>query len=365
MKVLISVTKAELGGAQSFVANLAKGLRNRGESVFLAFGPEGNYLPDFCKENDLSFFKMDFLRRSASPLVNFKAFWKSLSFFKDDKFDLVHLNSSNTLFLALAIKLVSSKTKIVFTFHGLSFLDSNSKVSTTKRYLYWLFFKFFSFFIDKAVFVSKINLEYALKAKLVKNGIAIYNGIKLRKEDLFLREDAIERLGIESGFLIANIGRLAFPKNQAFLINIFSEIKKIKPSAKLIFIGTGPDSDNLKVLASKVDFSDDVIFLGEKREAWRFLKAFDLFVLPSFYEGLSLSLIEALKADIPAIASDVGGNCEVIGVENCFQLDNQKDFLSKFEKVCVYHKESSSRESFDFDSMLDKYLNLYKELCQK
>jgi Glycosyltransferase len=90
-----------------------------------------------------------------------------------------------------------------------------------------------------------------------------------------------------------------------------------------------------KLIAEK-KLSDKIFLLGSLANAARYDQGFDLFVQTSRYEGLSIALIEALFADLPIITTDVGGNRETIeNEEEIYQLDNQNEFLEKFEQILV------------------------------
>lgn len=106
----------------------------------------------------------------------------------------------------------------------------------------------------------------------------------------------------ESTYVIGNVGRLHFQKNQAFAINVFREYLKLNPDSRLILIGQGEDE---KVLKSKAaDISDKVIFTGVQSDIQGWLSAFDLFLFPSLFEGLSISAMEAQGNGVPAFASE-------------------------------------------------------------
>jgi glycosyltransferase involved in cell wall biosynthesis len=211
--------------------------------------------------------------------------------------------------------------------------------------------------------VSKYNLVEATKQKIIKDGIVIYNGLDIN-QDYFLnrsqaREDLGELIGVNlSGYyVIGSIGRLATQKNYNFIINSWPAIKKVKANAKLIIIGEGPERERYKILIEKMKAKSDIFLPGEMNNASRLLRGLDLFVLPSVYEGLSISLIEAGFSDISILASDVGGNREIIGAENCFILNNEESLINKLNNNLVTHMEQSS---FSANSMVKKYKEVYE-----
>ncbi len=369
-EILIIVTKGEVGGAQAFVFNLAQGLKQDGFNITVGFG-QGDNLKHKLNKSGISFVNFKYLRRTHNPFKNLFFIWELYKFCSQNKFDIVHFNSSNSLVGALGAKLSKNKPKIIFTAHGLSMLDKNYKARSLLKTIYYLFFKFFFLFVDRVVFVSKKNMESAKSIKLVKKSDVAFNGLDNNDLNFLDRREArnflANLLGIKisnNDLLIGSIGRLAYPKNYEFLIKIFSDIKKVHPSIKLIIIGDGPNRKKYKKLIKKYNLEENIYLAGEISEASRYLKAFDLFVLPSIYEGLSITLIESLFAKVPMLVSDVGGNKEIVSNENCrYKLNNKKEFLEKMNYILKNkNKFACSNEfvsQFELERMIEAYKRIY------
>jgi glycosyltransferase involved in cell wall biosynthesis len=358
MKILIVITHGKIGGTTNFVFWLAKGLKEKGIDVKVGFG-EGEYLKEKLEKEKIDYVNFKWLKRTHNPLANLFFIFEIKNFLKKEKFDVVHFNSTNTLFGTIGAKL--TKTKTVFTFHGLSILDPYYKKHLLLKPIYWFVFKFLLLFVDVPVFVSKDNLEYARKIKLTKKGVVIYNGIP--EPDFFDREKAINffeeklKIDLKDKFIIGSIGRLDYPKNYEFLISIFPKILKIKEKAICMIIGDGPERKKLENLIKNLNLEDKVFLLGEIKNASQYLKGFDLFILPSRYEGLSITLIEALFAEIPIIASDVGGNKEIIDQENVYKLNDEKELLEKI--LNSKPSDKSLKENFKIETTINNYLKVY------
>jgi glycosyltransferase involved in cell wall biosynthesis len=359
MKTLIVITHGNVGGATNFVFWLAKGLKEKGGEVKVGFG-EGEYLKEKLEKEKIDFVNFKWLKRTHNPLSNLFFIFEIKKFLDKEKFDVCHFNSTNALFGAIGAKISKSKPKTVFTIHGLSILDPSYKKNLWLKPIYWLIFKFLLSFVDVPVFVSNKNLEDAKKLKLVKDGVVIYNGIL---EPEFLEREIARKFfeekikfDLKNKFLIGSIGRLDYSKNYEFLIKVFSEILKIKPEAIAIIVGEGPERKKLESLIEKANLTEKIFLIGELKDASKYLKAFDLFVLPSRYEGLSITLIEALFAQIPILASDVGGNKELIGENGVFKFENQEEFLTKFKNLI---HSSVFKDSFKIEKMIDQYLQIY------
>jgi len=358
MKILIVITHGNIGGATNFVFWLAKGLKERGVEVKAGFG-EGEYLKEKLEKEKIEFVNFKWLKRTHNPLSNFLFIFEIKKFLDKEKFDVCHFNSTNALFGAIGAKISKSKPKTIFTIHGLSILDPNYKKNFWLKPIYWLIFKFLLFFVDIPVFVSNKNLRDAKKIKLVKNGVVIYNGIP---EPEFLEREIARKFfeekikfDLKNKFLIGSIGRLDYSKNYEFLINVFPEILKMKPEAIAIIVGKGPERKRLENLIERTNLKEKIFLIGELKDASKYLKAFDLFVLPSRYEGLSITLIEVLFAQIPILASNVGGNEEIVGKECIFK--NKEELLEKIKNPKL---SKTKREIFELKNMIKGYLKVYQ-----
>ncbi len=397
MKILITITKAEIGGAQVFVLNLAKELKRKGHDVVVAFG-YGDYLPLELNLEGIKFHQFKNLKRGFSPIANILYIKELTNYVRENDFDIVHLNSTNTLLGSFSLKKLASKRrrpKTVFTVHGLSVIDGGYKKHSFLKILFKKFFSLAFSKLDKIVFVSRKNYDFAkeaniLSAKTIRKSTIVYNGLDIDDSYFISQDEARSYIAnklkyhkaLKEGegkyntidkktFIYGSIGRLAYPKNYEFLISTFKEVVKVISSAKLIIIGEGPERQKYEAMIKTYGLEKDVILLGEIKEASRYIKAFDAFVLPSLYEGLSISLIESRFANIASLASLVGGNEEVLGASNCFKLDDPQDFIDKL--VSVHNrvdeendseKGSSSLEKFKSNTMAEKYLEIYALLTQ-
>ncbi|MFA7288610.1 MAG: glycosyltransferase [Melioribacteraceae bacterium] len=376
MKILIVITKADIGGAQVFVLNLASKLKQRGYDVDVAAGT-GDFLFAELKKKGVNYYYLDELKRNFSILDSLYFIKKLYQIMKHSQYDLIHLNSSNTLISAISVWLLKIKPKFLFTFHGLSFLDKNYSAIPGLKGLVKLYFKIFATNVDECVFVSAVNKEESIKSKITNKGVVIYNGLDLKENDFLSNEEARKFISekcnydLNGNFVIGSTGRLAYQKNYEFLITNFDSIKNKYPGIKFVIIGDGPDLEKLKALVNNHNCKEDIFFAGAIKDSHKYIKAFDVFTLPSRYEGLSISLIEAIFAGIPILASDVGGNVEVVGENSnqLYELDNISDYLQKLEYIknhieSVKENNSKRKELFLLDGMVDSYIKVYKDLVE-
>lgn len=111
-------------------------------------------------------------------------------------------------------------------------------------------------------------------------------------------------LGVENRFVIGHVGRLAYPKNQGFLLRVMKNVSMENPSACLLLVGDGEERSSLETYVEHNNLKGNIIFTGFRIDIDSILQAFDVFVLPSFFEGFPLALLEAQASGLLCFASD-------------------------------------------------------------
>lgn len=145
--------------------------------------------------------------------------------------------------------------------------------------------------------------------------VTLYNmiDVDLMEPQLLTKTEARKALNIpEDAFVFGNLARLVPNKDQQSLIRAFAQIKPMCPTAKLVIMGEGHLENQLKTLAQSFGVENDVIFTGYVAGGFRYMKAFDCFVLSSVQEAFGRVLIEAMIAKLPIIATNVHGIPEVV-----------------------------------------------------
>lgn len=202
--------------------------------------------------------------------------------------------------------------------------------------------------------------------------IAINNAIDVDKleQQLVDRDAARKQLSISPDkFVFGIISRLVPKKGHADLIAAFAAISRQYPQAELIIVGDGRIRDELERQIESLALQASVRLLGAIPQAFRYAKAFDAFVLPSYREGLPIALLEAACARLPIIASDIGGNRavlndlgELVAVGDIEKLAEAMERLMALDTVsrdaqgdAIYRR---LRECFDRPRMLREYQKL-------
>lgn len=146
--------------------------------------------------------------------------------------------------------------------------------------------------------------------RVVPNGIAVE---RFAPASRAMRDNLLRVLGrSDDAFMIGNVGRLNWTKDQAGLIRAFRQVHERFPQAVLVLIGDGELRAELEQCADIEGVRDAVHFLGDRNDVRELLRGLDLFVLSSVSEGYSMALLEACAVALPIVATDVGGNGEII-----------------------------------------------------
>jgi glycosyltransferase involved in cell wall biosynthesis len=346
-KILYLVTLSEWGGAQKYVFDLASTLKEQGYSVEVALGGEqnGQLIQKLLKLNIKTYYLKN-LQRPVNFYRDWLVLWELVKLFRKIKPDILHLNSSKASALgAIAGKLVKIK-KIIYTVHGLVL---NEPLALHKK-IFYLFSEWLSAkFKNQLICVSQFDKESLLKHKIAKAQkiTVIYNGIDLDNLKFFTKNEAREKLSLIiqhkllisnyqlpiSNYLIGTIANFYPTKGLTYLIEAAKQSLAILPDLKFIIIGDGPERRKLTELISKYKLEQNVLLTGNLPQASQYLKAFDLFVLPSVKEGLSYTLIEAQAAGLPIITTRVGGTPEIVENNKTGIKIPAKDFNALAENI--------------------------------
>lgn len=162
---------------------------------------------------------------------------------------------------------------------------------------------------DKKLTCSEKAAIWMFSNKTIVNQdyIQINNGVDIEKfhYDEEKRDLFRERLNLQNKFVVGHIGRFSKQKNHIFIINIFEEILKIKPNSCLVLVGVGELLNDVKEYVNNKNLDEYICFMGAQSNVCDFLQAFDVFLLPSLYEGLPVVGIEAQASGLKCFFSDV------------------------------------------------------------
>lgn len=393
-KVLYIVTKSVWGGAQRYVYDIATNLpKDRFEAV-VAAGPHTNKIGvgtggngplfEMLGREDIRTIQIPAFRRDINPLKEFAAFFQLLKVYARERPDIIHLSSSKAgglgALAAFIYKFLPPTTyhlppTVIFTVHGWGFLED--RVWIAKKII--LFVSWFaSLFQDKIILLDRADFAAAEKFIPARKLALIPNGIK--DIDFLARHDARALLAQKTGRIIAEdtiligaIAELTRNKGLPYLIEAVKNISLPATSYKLqaILIGDGEEKNRLQSMIDSQGLGDMITLAGFIPRANQYLKAFDIFVLPSLKEGLPYVVMEAMAASLPAVATDVGGLSDLITSGQDGILVPPKDpaaLTDALRALCQdagtrakigAHARETAATKFAFRAMLERTINLY------
>jgi glycosyltransferase involved in cell wall biosynthesis len=205
----------------------------------------------------------------------------------------------------------------------------------------------------------------------------VHNGIDLPETFSGAREQARRELGLApSGHVVGYVGRLARQKRVIDLIWAFELIRVMEGEVQFVIIGDGPERDRLEHFAHSLEIGPRVRFVGHREDAQRLLPAFDLFWLASDFEGLSNSIMEAMAAGLPVIASDIPPNRELVvpGETGYLAPVGDRVAFAQFGQRLLLDPALARRlgqagrermaEKFSVERMVQGYARLYRQLLE-
>ena len=211
--------------------------------------------------------------------------------------------------------------------------------------------------------------------KAVKEGkvTIINNAIDLKKFafDEAKRKKLRDELGLQDCFVIGHVGRFMKQKNHDFLVDIFAEVAKKQDNAKLLIIGDGPLREQIENKVKTLGLDEKVIFTGVRSDVADLYNAMDVFVLPSFYEGLPVVGVEVQANGLPFLCSSnvtreilISDRIELLKLEDGVKAWAEK-ILAFVNKKRIMASKDISKSGFDIEVEAKKLGERYRKLAEK
>lgn len=301
-------------------------------------------------------------------------FLRLAKLFKKEKIDILHTNGWATLFDGVLGAKVGGIPVIVHSEHG---KDPEDFVQIQQRRVWTR--RLITPFLDKMITVSDdIKKQFVNITGLKTEQITcIHNGIEFQDMEINYKEKRRE-IGVKDHeILIGSVGRLESVKNYDMFIRAAEIVLKEYPLVKFIIIGDGSLRQKLHSLITEIGINKSVFLLGERNDVNELLKIMDIFVLPSISEGLSLALLEAMANKLPIVATNVGGNPEVVIDGKTGILVPSGDIFSLVMAITELIKDENKRKNmgedgfvmvkkeFAVEKMIANHEELYLSLYRK
>ncbi len=367
IKLMILTSVLDKRGAERMIMKLALGLDpDRYDVRVVCLRPRTPFLAEFESRG----IKVDVL--GMKKYFQLRPLIELYRLFRRRRPDLVHTHLYRDAVYGRVIARLAGVRGVVSTLH-------NSYVWRSKAQLF--LDRLTAIFADRITAVSDAVKMFAVNREHIPAGTitTVYNGIET---ELFrVRPEVRERVRKELGLnpkniAIGSMGELTRQKGYRYLLEAAPAVLESHPGVRFFIAGGGELKESLVRLRDQAGLGDRFVFLGFRDDVPELLSSFDIFVLPSIYEGLPVSLIEAMAAGLAIVTTDVDGNCEVIGgneaglpVESQNPAALTQSLIKLIESPELRGKMGEAgrrraRNLFSIESMIDSYEKIYRD-CLK
>jgi glycosyltransferase involved in cell wall biosynthesis len=376
IRVLLIVTRLEVGGAQRVVLHTAAHLDRAHFVVGLAWGPGELLDPEAEAIPDLERTPVADLVRTPSPLRDRRAVADLRRAIRRFRPDVVHTHSSKAGILGRLAARLEGVPTVVHTVHGFGFTPLQP---LPLRAAFFLAERLAARWTDHMVAVSERNLQRGAelglldpeRASVIRAGVALARfrnpqGAAAARARLEVTADAL---------LVTQIGNFKPQKAPLDFVRLAAEVARRVPAARFVMLGEGPLRGAAEALARRLGVAERMVFPGWWDDVPAILAASRVSVLTSRHEGLPCAVVESLAAGVPVVATAVDGTVEVVrDGGNGFLVDpgDIATLAARVEDLLVddiLHARVAAAapaglEEFDIDRMVRRHEELYRWLRQ-
>ena len=357
MRILHIITNTELGGAQKVCIDLCNSAIKDGHEVAVA-SMEGGYLWGQLPSEVNQYFLKN-LVKPIKPLKDIKVVLELLKVKKDFKPDIIHLHSSKAGVLGRIIGL-GMKNRVVYTVHGFDSIRLVHRIFLPLE-------RILQHVCGAIVGVSDYDNKNLKSEKITKNVSTIYNGIS----ELSINKESAFPFEVSNKKVVMTIARIAPPKQFDLFLDV---ARNFGTDCLFIWIGGEPNL-SLEDIYNKYDVPENVKLMGDVPNASKYINLCDLFVLFSNFEGLPMTIIEAMSQKKAIVASDVGGIYELVDDTNGKLIKNDaKEVTNAIKAILEDNSKKKNMEiesynkynkNFTLEKMWESYKNIYEKLINK
>jgi glycosyltransferase involved in cell wall biosynthesis len=310
-KIIYVLTRMIVGGAQETGKRTAEHFQAIGDDVLLVTGAETG--AEGQLQVDVPTAVIPSLVRSVSPMTDLRALWSLYRLFRRRRPDVVHSRNAKARFLAPLAARLARVPIVVQTIHGFSF---NNEIDRHK-WLYVRLERLAARCCHCNVVVSEADMQEGLERRIfpTEKVILIRSGVDLEKmRGVDGAEVAAVRreYQLDDGAIVTLVGRLSPPKTPEVFVEAAARVVADHPATRLLLVGDGPKRDAIEAQIASLDLGKNVVVLGLRSDVPELVAASDVVVHSSTHEGLPKTVLEAIAASKPVVATAVGGVPSVI-----------------------------------------------------
>lgn len=310
------------------------------------------------KKYGIKIHQIDF-ERSPISRKNKKAYVQLLDLMRKESFDAVHCNTPIGGLLGRLCAKKCNIEKVIYQAHGFHFYKGSPMLNWM---VYYPVEKWLARYTKALVTINTEDYAFAVAKKFMKKENIFYvPGVGINLDtfqcDVGIREIVRQDMGFQhDDIILISVGELNKNKNTTVIISALSKIKN--PKLHYLVCGVGDEYEKLKKQVKKLKLQNNVHFLGYRTDILDLYATADIFVMPSFREGLSRSIMEAMAMGLPCVVSKIRGNVDMVDEENggflCFPNDVKSfseaiNMLSKDEQLRIRMKLHNFKKIKQFE----------------
>jgi L-malate glycosyltransferase len=374
LKVMQLVLSLVIGGTEKLVYDLVCNVdRQHVRPVICCLDEFGELGEDLQRKG----YPVYALKRQ--PGIDWRLIPRLHAILRNEQIEIIHAQQYTPYFYALMAAIYGNlrggtpRPKIVFTEHGIPYPYRKK----AKRFiLNPLLLLFADDIITIAEYTKSVLVEF--ENYPAQRTRVLYNGINLAQfSQNFDPAPLKHSLGIPlDAKVIGIVARLDPVKNHALLLRAFHRVLRHCPDTYLVIVGHGTEESGLIALSQSLGIHEHTLFLGARRDVADLLHVLDIFALSSLSEGMSVTLLEAMGAGLPIVATRVGGNPEVVKDQETGYLVQKNNDQEMADKLIKLLQDNETRQRmglagrqradtmFSLDKMVNAYTDLYFEVCR-
>ncbi|MCM3630995.1 glycosyltransferase [Paenibacillus glycanilyticus] len=364
-KILFLITGLDHAGAEMQVLELARGLALKGWTTQIISMIKPTIDVEKISKEGIQINTLDMSKGAPDP----RAIWKLRRLIMEFGPDIVHSHMIHANLLARITRIITRMPVLISTAHN---TNEGGKVRM-------LMYRLTDSLCNLMTNVSQDAVDSFIQkgASTKKKIIFVPNGINLKrfKKNAANDESLRQELGIKDEFVWLAVGRLSEVKDYPTLIRSFKQVIQHNSRCQLLIVGNGEDRSALEQLSRTLEVDNNIKFLGIREDIPRIMNASDAYVMSSLWEGMPMVLLEASACELPMVATDVGGNREVVkeGISGYLARSSDSEQLAE-KMISLMSMPTAEREAmgrngrefvmkhYEMDAIIEKWEALYQQL---
>lgn len=357
MKIMQVVPSFDFGGAETMCESLIYALKKRGYSIFaVSLYTNKTPITERLERHGVEMFYLD-----KQPGLDISMVSKLVHIMRCKQPDIVHTHLDVIKYAVLAAKITKIKG-CIHTIHNVANKEASGMAMRVNKFFY----------------KHKWSVPVAL-SELVRESIIQYYQMDKEKIPVILNGVDLSKCkpkrnySVDGNFKILHIGRFSEQKNHRGLIEAFYAFHTQYPNSELWLIGDGIMKNEIEEYVKNKQISGSVKFLGLQNDVHGYLHDADIFTLPSYYEGIPMTLIEAMGSGLPIVATAVGGVPDMLNEVSAILVPVDSNIIA--EALKNYYLNEQLRENhglaalelskcFSVETMADQYISVYETISE-